>query len=140
MPPRPVASTAAPARAPLNDAKMSVTSVSRQPREGADHRQHLHVAHAQPVDAPQPVIRLANRPEHAAAQHQPRSDSRHPGGRNRLRAKPIGMPVTVITLGRMRCWEVDDEEHDHRAAERDADERERRHAVQQTGAGEERPP
>ncbi len=70
MPPRPEAIRPTPTSDPANDASTSVTQHQLPAEERADHRQHLHVAHAQALDAAQAVVRLADDEQHAAAGEQ----------------------------------------------------------------------
>ena len=67
--------------------------------ERADHREHLHVAHAEPFFVPHAVVGLRDRAEHAAADRMPISDDSQPGSVNRLNAKPTTMPGSVMTFG-----------------------------------------
>ena len=51
---------------PENDAITSVSSTSFQPEKRADHRQQLHVAHAEPFLTANAVVALGDGVQHAA--------------------------------------------------------------------------
>ncbi len=66
----------------------------------ADHRQHLHVAHAEPFFVAQPIVRLRDGEQDASADDRmPMSDESHPGPETKLNANPTMMPGSVMTFG-----------------------------------------
>ena len=76
--------------------------------ERADHRQHLHVAHAQAVFVAHSVVAGGNRVEDAAAEQRRRAATpASPAARRRRRARPTAMPGSVIDVGQDLVLEVD---------------------------------
>ena len=62
---------------PLSDAEHQRQQRQLPAEERADHRQHLHVAHAEAFFVPDAVVDLRDRAQHAAAD-QDADERRHP--------------------------------------------------------------
>ena len=71
--------------------------------KGPDHRQHLHVASTHALLAGIAVVRLADKPQDAAAGNDPITESTMPGGSMMLNKRPTTMPGRVIRFGKRWC-------------------------------------